>query len=78
MARSLLEGAVNEQRIVELETRLTYQEQSLDELNVVLTEQGSRLARLERLAGRLESQLIGLAQQLQDDAGLADDKPPHY
>jgi len=78
MARSLLEGAVNEQRIVEIETRLTYQEQSLDELNGVLTEQQSRLARLERLAGRLESQLVGLAQQLQGDASRPDDRPPHY
>ena len=78
MARSLLEGDVNEQRIVELETRLTYQEQSLEELNDVLTEQQSRLARLEQLAGRLDARLVGIAQQLEGDASRPDGKPPHY
>jgi len=73
----LTENSTNRRRM-RARTRLTYQEQSLEELNDVLTDQQSRLARLEQLAGRLDARLVGIAEQLESDASRPDDKPPHY
>lgn len=68
---------MDEQRIVEIETKLAHQELSLEELNAVVTEQNSRLARLEDLTERL----LERVQSLSDAGGAAsadDERPPHY
>ena len=68
---------MDEQRIVEIETKLAHQELSLEELNAVVTEQNSRLASLEDLTERL----LERVQSLSDGGGAAsadDERPPHY
>ncbi len=64
-----------EQRIIELETRLAYQEQTLAELNQVLTAQQRRQAELERQLGLLREHLLSLAAA---PAAAEDAPPPHY
>ncbi len=62
-----------EQRIIELETRLAYQEQTLSELNEVLAEQLRRQSRLEQALALLRQHVQSLPVPETDDA-----PPPHY
>ena len=66
-----------EDRIIELESRIAHQDQLLNELNDVVTDQQSRLMRLEDLVVELAERYRDLA----DDApatGGGFEKPPHY
>jgi len=66
-----------ENRITDLEIRLTHQEAALDEMNGVLLKQHT-------LIGRLQDELDRLRRQLQDvnagSVGNVDNEPPppHY
>jgi SlyX protein len=66
-----------EDRITDLEIRLTHQEAALDEMNGVLLEQHT-------LIGRLQDDITRLRRQLQDvNAGSVGEAaneppPPHY
>lgn len=67
---------MHEDRIVELETRLAYQEQLLETLNGVITEQQQQIERLiagyQQLMDRIPS------QDAVHRGSLIDDIPPHY
>ena len=69
---------MDEQRIIEIETRLAYQEQTLAELNDVLTDQQAQLTRLEGLNKALEARLTAIAEAMPRDGGVPDERPPHY
>jgi len=73
-----------EERVVELEARLAFQDDAITQLNDVVVAQREQLDRLERVCERLRARLA----QLGVDAGGADDvdsgdpyerdRPPHY
>ncbi len=69
----------NESRIIELETRLTFQEDLLLTLNDVIANQDRLLSELGRKLERLEEQQRqnGYAGS-SDGEGLAHEPPPHY
>lgn len=69
---------MDEQRIVELETRLAYQEHTLNELNDVITDQQKQLTRLEQLLTTLGSRIEALAEAVPRNTDAAVEKPPHY
>ena len=64
-------------RIADLETRLAYQENTIEELSSVVAEQARVLdllrEQLRRLAGRMETVEDALPGEAPDDA-----PPPHY
>lgn len=68
---------MSEQRFIEIETRLAHQEQTLIELNAVITKQQEIIMKLERvtvsMAGRLSDLQAGLPE-LNPEA----ERPPHY
>lgn len=64
-------------RLVELETRLAFQEHTLAELNDMVTEQGRELFALRRDLQRALSDLTALRGLLYADPG-AESPPPHY
>lgn len=69
--------ALDEDRIIDIETKLAHQEQLLSELNAALTDQQAQLSRLESLCQSLTDRL----QSLVDNAGadqISDERPPHY
>lgn len=68
---------MNEERLIELETRLTYQEAALQELNEIVTRQERRIGELETLCRQLLERVARLGQDL-DKGGAADEVPPHY
>ncbi len=69
---------MDEQRMIEIETRLAYQEQALAELNDALTGQQGQLDRLARLTGNLEARIVALAEAAAARSEAADERPPHY
>ncbi len=69
---------MDEQRMIEIETRLAYQEQALAELNDALTGQQGQLDRLARLTGNLEARIVALAVAAAARSEAADERPPHY
>jgi SlyX protein len=65
-----------EKRLIELETKMAFQENLLAELNEVIIQQQRVLDRLRSHCGELEEQLDEL--KTQDAPAIRDDKPPHY
>jgi len=69
---------MDEQRIIELETKLAYQEHTLNELNDVVSNQQQQIGKLEQLLTTLGSRLEALADAVPSGAPAAAEKPPHY
>jgi len=65
-----------ENRLIELETRLAFQDQALQELNNVVIRQQQEIAVLTRDIETLKAQLKTLAPEMAASRG--DDIPPHY
>lgn len=71
----------DQERVNELEMRVAFQEETLQQLNIALGDQQLQISRLEKtckvLAERLKS-LQGSLDELADDAGTVTERPPHY
>ncbi|WP_246131749.1 SlyX family protein [Pistricoccus aurantiacus] len=70
-----------EARLIDLESRLAYQEHWLDALDKTLTDQHRRLETLERLGELLRQRLREQQQALASHDGEfqpRDETPPHY
>ena len=68
---------MDEQRLIDIEMRIAYQEQTLAELNDVLTDQQAQLTRLQNLAVTLGERIRSLAER-PESAADEEQKPPHY
>jgi len=68
---------MNEERFVDLESRLAHQDQLLHELNGVVTQQQSKIMQLEELCGSLVSRMRSISEALPDGDPLSE-RPPHY
>lgn len=69
-----------EERLVDIEIKLTRQEDMLDALNQTVFRQQEKIAELEALCVGLASRLRDVHARLPDasDTTPADEKPPHY
>ncbi len=68
---------MSEDRLVDMETRLAYQDQLMDELNKLVYEQDKRVRKLEEICKQLGKQFSDLAEDA--PAGENDEAPPpHY
>lgn len=68
---------MNEDRLVDIETRLAFQEDTLQQLNDVVYRQQGQIDRLTARAEALRAQLGEIAAKLPDEEG-GEEKPPHY
>lgn len=66
-----------EDRLIDIESRLAYQDQAISELNDVITRQQGMITKLERLCASMSARIAALAEALPSD-GNADETPPHY
>lgn len=66
-----------EELIVELQTKLAFQDDLLEELNNVVTEQQHQLMRMHNAIETLKRQVKSL-QTEQQTSGEAKEPPPHY
>lgn len=68
-----------QEQLIDLQTRVTYQEDTLEQLNLVIAQQDADIIQLKQqiriLAQRLEDVL---RTPLQDGDSVVDEKPPHY
>lgn len=62
---------------MDLQTRLAFQEDSIDSINLTVTRQQSRIDLLQRELLRLKEMLEDVRGS-QGDAGSATELPPHY
>lgn len=67
----------DDERLINIESKLAHQEHTLAELGDVLGDQQARLMQLERLCESLVERMRALAENSADIA-TTDEKPPHY
>jgi SlyX protein len=65
-----------EQALVDLQTRLAFQEDTLQSLNDVVADHQREIGDIRRQVGALIDQLEQVLADL--DAGTENEKPPHY
>ena len=70
---------MSEERFIDLETRLAYQDQLLNELNDVVTAQQAKIMQLEELCKALIQRVRSVSDGDDVQGGDAgDERPPHY
>lgn len=69
--------ANNEEAIIELQTKLSFQEDLLENLNQVITDQQGQIATLERAIKAIVGQMNSM-QSAMPDNGQTHEIPPHY
>lgn len=68
---------MKDDRIIELETKVSYQEDLLQDLNKLVVTQQQQLDQLAMICKTLNDQLKEAMQRIPDESN-ADEKPPHY
>lgn len=68
-----------QEQLIDLQTRVAYQEDTLEQLNQVITQQDADIVQLKQQV-RLLAQRLEDAVRSQSQAGAPgqDEKPPHY
>ena len=67
----------SEEAIIELQTKLSFQEDLLENLNQVITNQQGQIAKLARTVESLMVQMHSIQISMQDN-GPQQEIPPHY
>ena len=68
---------MSEERFIDLETRLAHQDQLLNQLNDVVTQQQATIMQLEALCKSLIERIQSVGDGLPTDSSSAE-RPPHY
>ena len=66
---------MSDTKLVELEEKISYLQNILDELNMVVFRQGEKIEKLNNQIKRTNEKLINQSESLSEEL---DDKPPHY
>ena len=69
---------MDENSIIEIETKLAYQEKTIKELNEVVYDQQKAIERLEQGYEKLKRLFNEFAKMSSGSDGPANEKPPHY
>lgn len=69
---------MSEDRLIDLEVKITHQEFLIEQLNKALYQQQVQLDQLEALLKALGKRLQSGGGTSGGDVGPADEKPPHY
>ena len=68
---------MNEERLVNIETKITFQEDLIEELNKVVYQQQKKLDRQEATCESLVRHIESLAEA-RNEGMPANERPPHY
>lgn len=68
---------MNEERLVNIESKLTFQEDLIEELNKTVYQQQQKLDQLEEICRALARQVQGLAEAGNENKP-GYERPPHY
>ncbi|MBI3903343.1 MAG: SlyX family protein [Nitrosomonadales bacterium] len=66
-----------EQRLINIETKITYQEDLVEELNKTVYQQQKKLERLEATCEALARHIASLADSVSESKSV-NERPPHY
>jgi len=69
---------MNEERLVEIETKIAFQEQTIKDLNDVLYEQQQEIERLDSICDALLKRFKELSEFTPGTDAPVNEKPPHY
>lgn len=69
---------MTDDRLVNIEIKLTQQEDAVEELNKVICEQQKRVEKLEAICAALINQVRGLSEIVGEGSAPQNETPPHY
>ena len=69
---------MSEQRLVDIETKIAFQEKTIKELNDVIYEQQQEIDRISAICDLLVKRVKDLSDFMPGSDGPADERPPHY
>ena len=69
---------MSEERLVEIETKIAFQEQTIEDLNDVLYKQQQEIERLGSICDTLVKRVKELSEFTPGIDAPANEKPPHY
>lgn len=69
---------MNEERLMEIETRIAFQEHTIKELSDVIYKQQQQIDRLSAICAALEKRSREFAESSLKISLPANEKPPHY
>ena len=69
---------MSEQKIVELEEKIAFLQNMIDELNMVVFRQGEKLEKLNLKLKDTHDKLMDQSESISFQNKASDDKPPHY
>jgi SlyX protein len=73
-----VEEKMSEERLIEIETKIAFQEQTIKELNDVIYEQQQEIDRLGSICDALVKRVKEFSEVVPGIDAPADEKPPHY
>jgi len=68
---------MDDQRLVDIETKLAYQDRTIKELNDVVYDQQKQIDQLHATCKRLERK-VRESSPMQQQRNVIDERPPHY
>ena len=69
---------MSEQKIVELEEKIAFLQNMIDELNMVVFRQGEKLEKLNLKLKDTNEKLLNQSESITTNRFDSDEKPPHY
>jgi len=69
---------MSEERLENIETKIAYQEDMIEELNKTVYQQQQKLNQLEATCKALAGHIASLAESANEISPAANEKPPHY
>ena len=69
---------MNDERLINIETKVSFQEDHIEELNKTVYQQQQKIERLEAICEALARQVRSLADAGGEGKASANERPPHY
>ena len=69
---------MSDKKIVELEEKIAFIQNMLDDLNMVVFRQGETIEKLNNQIKETNEKLINQSESQSEKSEVVDDKPPHY
>jgi len=69
---------MSDEKIVELEEKIAFLQNMIDELNMVVFRQGEKLEKLNLKLKDTHDKLLEQSESISGQNEVSDDKPPHY
>ena len=69
---------MSDNKLVELEEKISYLQNMLDELNMVVFRQGEKIEKLNNQIKETNEKLINRPETQSDQSEVVGGKPPHY